>query len=285
MSPDLLSPVLAHFSVRARVFYTGNLCGHAAFDESENMGFLHLLRSGKVNLHDRSGFAETLSEPTLVFYSRPLTHALDADPAIGADLACASVDFENRAFNPIALALPPRFQCALRELDQSQALLELLFAEAFAARPGRQEVLNRLFELVLIDLLRAMLARGDPTRVGFLRGLAHPQLGKTLTAIHADPARDWSLEAMAAIAAMSRSSFASTFRREVGQTPGDYLAGWRISTAQTLLRHGVALKHVADRVGYGSQAGFLRAFRASLGLSPTEWLRQTDAAARAVSDK
>ena len=276
MSSDLLSPVLTHFSVQARVFYAGSLCGHAAFDEAENMGFLHLLRSGTVRLRDHDGFAETLSEPTLLFYSRPLTHVLDTDPVIGADIACASVDFENKAFNPIALALPPRFQCALGELDQSQAVLELLFAEAFAARPGRQEVLNRLFELVLIDLLRVMLARGRLTDVGFLRGLAHPHLGKAVSAIHADPARGWSLEAMAEIAAMSRSSFASTFRREVGQTPGNYLAGWRISTAQALLRRGVALKHVAHRVGYGSQAGFLRAFRTSVGLSPTEWLRQTD---------
>jgi AraC-like DNA-binding protein len=129
-----------------------------------------------------------------------------------------------------------------------------------------------------------MLAREGYTSVGFLRGLAHPHLGKALSAIHADPARGWSLESMAAIAAMSRSSFASTFRREVGQTPGDYLARWRISTAQALLRHGVALKHVAERVGYGSQAGFLRAFRASVGMSPTEWVRQTERAARSVGD-
>ena len=271
MTTDLLSPILGHFNVRARLFYSGHLCGHATFDQSEDAGFLHLLRSGRVELRDSTGFAATLTNPTLVFYSRPLSHWMDADPG-GADLVCASVDFEHKSFNPIALALPSRFLCKLDELQQLLPLLEVLFAEAFSEAPGRQEVLNRLFELVLIQLLRAMIARGR-TDVGLLRGLSHPLLSKAINAIHANPANNWSLEELAQLAAMSRSSFASTFRLEIGQTPGDYLTTWRISTAQALLRQGTPLKLVAERVGYVSQAGFLRAFKATLGMSPTTWLR------------
>lgn len=273
MNSDLLSPVLAHFNVRARIFYTGPLCGHVAFEQSQDVGFLHLLRSGKVALRDTTGFTTTLSEPTLVFYARPMTHWMDTDPA-GADLACASVDFEHKSFNPIALSLPARFQCTLAELQESQSLLGSLFGEAFTERPGRQEVLNRLFELVLIHLLRAMIARGGADSA-LLRGLAHPQLGKAITALHNDPARPWSLEDMAAQAAMSRSSFASRFREEIGQTPGEYLSRWRISTAQALLRRGTPLKLVSERVGYASQTGFLRAFKELVGASPTEWLRNS----------
>jgi len=274
MSSDPLSPVLAHFNVRARIFYTGQLCGHATFDQSHDMGFLHLLRSGKVTLRDATGYTTRLTEPTLVFYSRPLTHWMDTAPT-GADLACASVDFEHKSFNPIALTLPERFECALSELEELRPLVESLFGEAFAERPGRQEVLNRLFELVLIHLLRAMIARGGADST-LLRGLAHPQLSKAITALHADPARPWSLEEMATLATMSRSSFASRFREELGQTPGEYLTRWRISTAQALLRRGTPLKLVGESVGYASQAGFLRAFKDSVGASPTEWLRKTD---------
>jgi AraC-like DNA-binding protein len=274
MGTDLLSPVLSRFNVHARIFYTGQLCGHVTFDQSQDTGFLHLLRSGKVALRDSTGFATTLAEPTLVFYARPMTHWMDADPA-GADLACASVDFEHKSFNPIALALPERFQCALSELDELRPLVESLFGEAFAERPGRQEVLNRLFELVLIHLLRTMIARGWSDSA-LLRGLAHPQLSKAIGAVHADPAREWSLDEMATLAAMSRSSFASRFREELGQTPGEYLMRWRISSAQALLRQGIPLKLVSERVGYTSQAGFLRAFKAAVGVSPTEWLRSID---------
>ena len=126
----------------------------------------------------------------------------------------------------------------------------------------------------MIELLRITLARGGGS-VGFLRALAHPQLAKVLTAIHTDPARAWSLEAMAEIANMSRSSFTTAFKNEVAQTPGEYLTGWRIAIAQAELKKGTPLKIVAERVGYASQAGFLRAFKLSLGQTPTQWLQRS----------
>jgi AraC-like DNA-binding protein len=73
---------------------------------------------------------------------------------------------------------------------------------------------------------------------------------------------------------MSRASFAATFKEQVNTTPGDYLLRWRVSVAQALLRQDVPLKLVAARVGYDSQAGFLRAFKSIVGESPTLWRRR-----------
>lgn len=247
MNDDPLSPLLTHFSARARVFYTGSLCGADTFDEAADVGFLHLLKHGRIHLRDNRGRVETLAEPTLLFYSRPLTHRIETDQDAGAELACASVAFDHQAFNPIALALPPYIRCALGELGDARALLDMLFSEAFANKPARNEVLNRLFELVLIQLMRATITRASGD-IGFLRALSHPQLSRALTAMHSHPERDWSLEALAGRAAMSRSSFAELFRREVGQTAGEYLAGWRITTAQ--------------------------AFKQIVGRSPGQWLRE-----------
>ena len=273
MSIDTLSPLLAHFNAQAKLFFTGNLCANATFGDDAGVGYLHLFRSGKAALHDKAGNDVTLTEPSLVFYSRPLTHWFNPDHKVGADLACASVIFENQTFNPIALALPARFQCRLSEMSGAEPLLAVLFNEAFAERPARQEVLNRLFEVVLIELLRITIARGDG-RVGLLRALAHPQLSKVLTAIHADPARAWSLESMAKMANMSRSSFATSFKREVAETPGEYLTRWRMAIAQAELKKGTPLKVVGERVGYESQAGFLRAFKLIVGASPSAWLKR-----------
>lgn len=275
MQPDLLSPVLAHFSARAKVFHTGNLCHREVFDLAGQTGFLHLLRSGRMQLRDSSGHVADFVQPTLVFYARPQTHWIDATVAGGADLACATVEFDHQAFNPIALALPPRFVCGLHELEASRGLLDMLFAEAFTNQPARTEVLNRLFELVLIHLLRIFVARGGGDAC-FLRGLAHPKLSKALAALHADPSKPWLLATLAQQAAMSRSSFAEIFHREVGRTPGEYLTRWRLTVAQALLRRGMSLKHVGEHVGYASHAGFLRAFKQVLGVSPTEWLRSVD---------
>ena len=288
MNSDPLRPLLVHFGAHARLFFSGNLCGDATFSDDKGVGYLHLLRRGPAKLQDDTGYAATLTEPTLVFYSRPLTHRFQADTQAGADLVCASMSFEHKAFNPIVMALPARFQCALSDFEGSEALLGLLFDEAFADRPGRQDVLDRLFEVVLIDVLRVALARqaevdGADSKPsaggGFLRSLSHPQLSKALAALHAEPARNWSLDQLSDVAGMSRSSFAAAFKREVGDTPGNYLTRWRVRLAQALIRDGVALKLVAERVGYASQAGFLRAFKQVLGESPAAWRRMGDGAA------
>lgn len=270
MSNDPLAPLLTHFKAEARLFFAGNLCDDAHFGADHGTGFLHLLRAGSVRLHDTTGYAVTLDEPTLIFYSRPLSHHFQINPLSGADLVCASMRFEHKAFNPISFALPARFQCPLSAFKGADALLGLLFNEALEQKPGRQHVLDRLFEVVLIDVLRIALARED-AEPGLFRSLLHPQLSKALTAIHADPATTWSLDTLASLAGMSRSSFAATFKHEVGDTPGNYLTRWRVTLAQAMLREGVPLKLVAERVGYASQAGFLRAFKMVIGASPTAW--------------
>ena len=93
MHTDPLEPLLAHFGARARLFFAGNLCGDVTFSDAKGMGYLHLLRAGNARLQDETGYAVTLTQPTLVFYSRPLTHWFQTDPTDGADLVCASMSF------------------------------------------------------------------------------------------------------------------------------------------------------------------------------------------------
>ncbi|HEY4083040.1 MAG TPA: AraC family transcriptional regulator [Burkholderiaceae bacterium] len=271
---DPLGPLLHHFNAQAQLFFTGNFCGNVTFGDSAGMAYLHLMRGGRTRLRDATGFSVELSEPVLVFYARPLSHWLDADLEEGADLACASVSFAHKAFNPIALALPERIIRPLSQLPSFAPVLEVLFSEAFTQQPGRQQVLNRLFEVVLIEMLRHALSEGSAAP-GFLRGLGHPQIGRAVIAMHAAPERHWTLEDLAAEAGMSRAGFAAGFKELVDATPGDYLMRWRISVAQALLRQDLPLKLIAERVGYDSQAGFLRAFKAVLGESPTAWRKQS----------
>ncbi|MEN8801641.1 MAG: AraC family transcriptional regulator, partial [Thiogranum sp.] len=100
---------------------------------------------------------------------------------------------------------------------------------------------------------------------------------KAINAMHAEPAHPWSLEELAATAGMSRARFAAKFRDVVGMTPGSYLGEWRLGVAQSLLRQGKPVQLVSDVVGYGSASALSRAFRAQIGLSPTEWVKQYNA--------
>lgn len=267
---DRLQSLLQRFSVSAHMFHSGPLCGINDFD-ANGFGQLHLVRRGPLQvLHD--GGDRTITEPTLLFYPRPMTHRFISDAATGADMACANLAFGGGGHDPVSRALPAFVCLPLAELGGAEAVLDLLFEEAFTRRCGRQSVVDRLFEVVLVLVLRHLLDSGHIT-AGPLAGLGHAQLAKALVAVHEQPGRAWTLDTMAAVAGMSRSRYAEVFAQVVGQPPASYLAHYRVTLAQDALRRGGKLERIAQDVGYGSAAALSRAFAAVCGCSPGQWRR------------
>lgn len=269
---DRLTTLLTHFSLRAGVFYTGNICGIHHFEQDPLRGHLHLIKRGPVRVIGAHSAAIDITEPTILFLPRPDVHRLVANDNAGADVVCGTVQFGGGGRNPITDSLPPIVLVELAALPGVEALLSLMFEEAFSEQCGRQAALDRLCEVLMIRLLRYCIDHGL-TQGGTLAGLADKRLSKALLAIQEDPARPWELSGMAALAGMSRARFAVRFREVTGETPADYLASWRIMVAQRLLKQGVQLKHAAFDVGYGSASALTRAFIRKLGCSPTEWLK------------
>jgi AraC-like DNA-binding protein len=268
--PDRLEALLANFSVTARTFQSGNLCGINPLHADGVHGQLHLIRSGEVEVRHATGAPLRIREPSLLLYPRPVTHRFITDKVKGADFVCAHLAFEGGEANPIAASLPPYVCLPLAQIQGSEAALELLFAEAGAQYCGRQAMLDRLFEVLLIQVLRQVMETGE-ARIGMLAGLGHQRLRFALIARHEAPQREWTLEGLAKTAGMSRSVFANTFRDTVGCTPGAYLARWRIGLAQKALLQDKSIKLIAQQVGYGSEAALSRAFKAQAGKSPREW--------------
>lgn len=268
---DPLANLLNSFSLHAGVFYTGNICGIHDFERDTQRGHLHLIRSGDVQVRGVTRRRFAVTEPTLMFLPRPDQHRLVADEGAGADVVCATVQFGGSGINPITASLPDLVMVPLSQLPGVDALLDLMFDEAFHEQPGRQGVLDRLCEVLMVRLLRHCMTQGL-TQGGTLAGLADARLGPVLAAIHESPQLEWDLPGMAQRAGMSRARFAVRFREVTGATPGDYLAGWRIQTAQQLLTRGEAIKQVAQAVGYGSASALSRAFVRKLGVAPGEWV-------------
>jgi AraC-like DNA-binding protein len=279
---DRLSLLLQRFSLSAGVFYSGQICGIHDFAADTQRGHVHLIRRGPVSLIGGRGGTLTVEEPSLLFLPRPGAHRLVANDRDGADVVCASIRFGGGGSNPITDSLPSLVIVPLARLSGAQALLELLYEEAFAELGGRQAALDRLCELLLIRLLRYCLDQGL-AKGGALAGLADPRLAKALTAMFEDPTHPWELSEMADRAGMSRARFAVRFREVTGDTPADFLASWRITLAQTLLRAGRPLKHIALEVGYGSASALTRAFVRKIGQPPSRWLRQGEALAKAAA--
>ena len=268
---DLLSPLFARFSLSARVFYTGTLCGMVDFDNSQGIGILHVLRRGRLRVVQPSAPSLELTRPSLLFYRQPCPHRFEVDDSDGADLVCAFIEFGSGVGNPLLRGLPDLLMAPMTEIAGVEPTLALLFDEAFAQRSGREAAIDRLVEYFMVLLLRhtidARLIKG-----GVLAALADARLAKAMTAMHERPEHPWSLGELARTAGMSRARFAVSFRHIVGTTPLDYLTDWRISVAQTLLKRGKPLKSVAPAVGYMSPVAFTRVFTKRLGVSPTVWL-------------
>ena len=267
---DRLQTLLDRFAVSAEVFHAGALCGINDLPADGERGQLHLIRDGDVRVEHPDGSTLQITTPSVLLYPRPLAHRFVTDATRGADFACANLQFEGGANNPVAAALPPIVCLPLEGLYGGQPVLSLLFEEAFAQRCGRQALLDRLFEVVVIQILRALMESGQ-IRVGLLAGMAHPRLRHALVAMHEAPADEWTLESLAQRAGMSRSAFADSFRDTIGSTPGHYLQGWRTRLVQQALRRGQPLKRIAIDVGYGSEAALSRAFKAQTGQSPRQW--------------
>ena len=271
--PGPLDHLLTQFSLRAGVFYTGNICGLHDFERDERRGHLHLIKNGPVQLIEPGKAAIVLDRPTLVYLPRPETHRLVANEKEGADVVCATVLLGGGGRNPISDSLPDAVLIELDQMAGIHEILGLMFDEAFDDRSGRQALLDRLCEVLMIKMLRHCLDQGVAAG-GALAGLSDPKLAKALEAMHRQPALDWDLPAMAAKAGMSRARFADHFRDIIGKPPADYLASWRIMLAQRHLARGVPAKTVALDVGYGSSSALHRAFVRKLGVSPSGWLRE-----------
>ncbi|MCB9598686.1 MAG: AraC family transcriptional regulator [Sandaracinaceae bacterium] len=164
--------------------------------------------------------------------------------------------------------LPPVVH--LRGVERLSVFVRLVGEEARERRHGRDLVLTRLMEVLLIEALRSTPA--DETPPGLLRGLGDARLAPALRQMHAHPARPWTIAQLAKVAGLSRSSFFDRFERTVGVPPMAYLLAWRMAVARDLLRAGdLAVGEVAERVGYGSTSTFSTAFRRHVGEPPSRY--------------
>ncbi len=273
---DRLVWLLRRFELRASVFQAGPLqCGRA-LDEHSGAGYLHLLQSGSVRVAQPDGETLEIDEPSAFFYMNPTAHRIDP---VSDDvcMVCSTFEFGIGQGNPLQAALPEMFVLRLSEAPSLAMTLEQLFKESSEDHCGRDAILDRLSEVALILILRDLM---DERRldIGLLAGLADEKLARAINAIHADPARDWTLESLAQTALMSRARFAERFHKVVGMTPGAYLSDWRLGLAKTMLLKGMAVQRIATDVGYGSASALSRVFSTRCGMSPTQWRRTAHAA-------
>jgi AraC-like DNA-binding protein len=253
---DSLSPFFAQFTLSARVFFSGRLCGISSDHATETAGHLHVVRKGVLKILKAGEPSQVIDQPTVLFYPRPVRHRFLSDESAGTEILCSFVEFGAGMLNPLVQALPEVLIVPLASMPELGPTAELLFAEAFSNQPGRQTAVDRLAEYFIVLLLRAAM-NAKLLNGGILMGLTDSRLARAISVMHKQPEVAWTLESMAEIAGMSRARFAAHFHEVV---------------AQSMLKRGEPLKIVAPSVGYASSAALTRAFSQHIGASPTEWL-------------
>ena len=192
-----------------------------------------------------------------------------------ATLLCGAYELAGSVCDRLLAALPPVVH--VRAGGRLGRVVQLLVEEVDADEPGQQTALDRLLDLLLVHVLRAHFAlRPAPP---WYAGMADPVVGPALRALHADPARAWTVQSLAEVAGLSRAAFARRFALLVGEPPLTYLTGWRMALAQDALRRdGSTMASVAREVGYGSEFALSAAFTRHVGEAPSRWRAKARAA-------
>jgi AraC-like DNA-binding protein len=216
--------------------------------------------------------------PDMTMYRMPSDGKLPVNISMGdpngaaVHFVCGFLGCDARPYNPLLSALPRVILVNGRAGGALASYVQFALTESKQPRMGGQSVLGRLSELMFVDVIRHYLETLPADRTGWLAGLRDPFVGRALSAIHRDPARNWTIESLARNVGLSRSALAERFTQFVGQPLMQYLANWRMQLAANHLLSGLeSVAAIANRVGYDSEAAFSRAFKKSVGTPPGQW--------------
>jgi AraC-like DNA-binding protein len=130
--------------------------------------------------------------------------------------------------------------------------VERVLREMRDFQPGGTLVAQQIAYTLLVEALRLHMTEQG---TGWLFALADKRMRVALSYIHQSPARAWTLEELARSAGMSRTAFAQTFKRTVGESPMAYITRWRMTLAANLIQDKhEPISSVAPSLGYQSES-------------------------------
>lgn len=300
---DPLAEALQYLRMEGMFYCRSELSAPWGIDmpDMANSLWFHVVTSGEMWLVDRTGeehrvaagevivlphggghraFDDRSSPTPLVFdiphdyISRQYAILRHGGGGAPATVICGVVRFDHPVARDLITMLP-EFISIDRSIDPADrarldAVLDMMAAETIRTRPGNEAVVTRLCDILVIQTIRSWIENDPRAMSGWLGALRDPAIGAAITLIHRNPERDWSVATLAAEVSMSRSAFSARFTELVGQSAMNYVTRWRMNLAIDLLRTDrLTVAAVADRLGYGSEAAFSRAFKRVTGEPPS----------------
>ena len=243
----------------------------------EKRAMFHLVRRGHCQV-EVDGEVHDLVPGNFVFLAPGVDHVMRSETKGDTQtmLLCGYCEFENREDDVLMRALPRLVILRGNELEEWPWLtrtLEHLTAEYMSGAPGSELTVNKLTEVLLVQLLRADFGRSD--RAGIIAALRDKRISDALEQIHRDSGRNWTIESAAEVASMSRSGFARKFKELLQISFFDYLTRLRMRNARELLTTtSLRVDDIGERVGYRSDLSFVKAFKKAHKMTPRAWRMQ-----------
>jgi len=221
-----------------------------------------------------SGPTRTWSKVAEGQEGNPAHECVFEDPGGGSSthVICAGFEYDHEVAQPLLSLMPPVLFLSgqgMAEGSPVQATLRVLRHELAARTSGSATVIDRLLDVLFVQVIRAWLGTGDRSGASWLQALRDPTIGRALSILHADPAAPWTIETLAREVSLSRATLTRRFSTLVGEPPLSYLTRWRMELAARHLRDtDMAVGTIARGVGYASEFAFSRAFSRLRGLPP-----------------
>lgn len=203
-----------------------------------------------------------------------IVHGGDGD---ATRFICGYLACDRRMCRPMLQALPRMLHVPLGGSPSASWMIKTLQRaadESRTPRAGTDAVLTKLSELLFVEALRSYLETVPEHERSWLVGLRDPHVSRALGLLHAEPARAWTVDDLGRETGLSRSALADRFTLLIGEPPMQYLKKWRLALGARALKDGSeSVLHVAQQVGYESEAAFNRAFKREFGRPPASWRR------------
>lgn len=181
----------------------------------------------------------------------------------------------------LLFALMPEYLLITRDMQVNKKLrhlFELVKIECISTEENCELAVTRLTDLLLVYVVEQVMDY-HLVDVNLLQAAQSNPLTELFIQIIYSPAEEWSIERMAGLVSMSRSTFIRKVQTVTSYSPNELVSRMRINVAVNLLRRGHSIDDVAVQVGYESSSGFYKAFRKVTDITPAEFAKMMTASA------
>lgn len=302
---DILANVLKVGELGSRIICRSNLPIPWGFQfEPSNQAMFHIVKKGScVFLFGKEASPITLLQGDLLFVPRLTYYEVKSSvsaKAIGeaevikrvnaiediqnratTDMLCGAYELRANMSLPFFSLLPSYLHLSAEQINGCAELanvVQMLRKEDSNAGLGRELVLAKLMDILLILIIRVWLENNTKTPKGWLAGTLDAEVSDVLSIIHERPQDKLTIEVLAKETAMSRTKLLNKFTKIVGISPIQYLTNWRIDISKQLLSStGLSLLEISNSVGYDSEAAFGRVFKKLENITPGQYRKNLQA--------